>query len=275
MNRKTAKTSTLDIQGTSVAVVSSPQGDYLSLTDMLRAKDGDFFISDWLRNRNTVEFLGIWESIYNPAFNYGEFAIIKSQAGLNSYKISIKEWVEKTGAIGLKATAGRYGGTYAHPDIAFEFGMWISPEFKIYLVKEFRRLTDEESKRLQLGWNLQRTLSKINYRIHTDAIKETLIPSAITKAQATLVYANEADLLNVALFGHTAKQWRDAHPDAEGNIRDHALLEQLVVLTNLESLNSVLVRQGLTPPERLLKLNEVAIIQMRTLLSDANVKRLK
>ena len=274
MNRKTAKTSTLDIQGTSVAVVSSPQGDYISLTDMLRAKDGDFFISDWLRNRNTVEFLGIWESIYNPAFNYGEFATIKSQAGLNSYKISIKEWVEKTGAIGLKATAGRYGGTYAHPDIAFEFGMWISPEFKIYLVKEFRRLKDEESNRLQLGWNLQRTLSKINYRIHTDAIKETLIPPTITKIQTSHVYASEADLLNVALFGHTAKQWQDAHPDAQGNQRDNATLEQLVVLTNLESLNAVFIRQGLPAPERLLKLNEIAITQMRSLLADHHIKRL-
>ncbi len=274
MNRKTAKTSTLDIQGTSVAVVSSPQGDYISLTDMLRAKDGDFFISDWLRNRNTVEFLGIWESIYNPAFNYGEFATIKSQAGLNSYKISVKEWVEKTGAIGLKATAGRYGGTYAHPDIAFEFGMWISPEFKIYLVKEFRRLKDEESNRLQLGWNLQRTLSKINYRIHTDAIKETLIPPAVSKAQASQVYASEADLLNVALFGHTAKQWQDVHPDAQGNQRDNATLEQLVVLTNLESLNAVFIRQGLPAPERLHKLNEIAISQMRSLLSDHHIKRL-
>jgi len=274
MNRKTTQTSTLDIQGTSVAVVTSPQGDYISLTDMLRAKDGDFFISDWLRNRNTVEFLGIWESIYNPAFNYGEFATIKSQAGLNSYKISVKEWVEKTGAIGLKAAAGRYGGTYAHPDIAFEFGMWISPEFKIYLVKEFRRLKDEESSRLQIGWNLQRTLSKINYRIHTDAIKETLIPPTITKTQASQVYASEADLLNVALFGHTAKQWQDAHPDAQGNQRDNATLEQLVVLTNLESLNAVFIRQGLPAPERLQKLNDIAISQMRSLLADHNIKRL-
>jgi len=274
MNRQTTKTSTLEIQGTSVAVVTSPQGDYISLTDMLRAKDGDFFISDWLRNRNTVEFLGIWETIYNPAFNYGEFATIKSQAGLNSYKISVKEWVEKTGAIGLKATAGRYGGTYAHPDIAFEFGMWISPEFKIYLVKEFRRLKDEESNRLQLGWNLQRTLSKINYRIHTDAIKETLIPPTITKTQASHVYASEADLLNVALFGHTAKQWQDAHPDAQGNQRDNATLEQLVVLTNLESLNAVFVRQGLPAPERLHKLNDIAISQMRSLLTDHHIKRL-
>ncbi len=268
-----SKKSTIEVRGTVVTVLSAKEGDYISLTDMLRAKDGDFFISDWLRNRNTVEFLGIWESVFNPDFNYGEFAIIKSQAGLNSYKISVKEWVEKTNAIGLKATAGRYGGTYAHPDIAFEFGMWISPEFKIYLVKEFRRLKDDENERLHLGWNLQRTLAKINYRIHTDAIKETLIPPFITKAQASLVYANEADLLNVALFGQTAKQWRDAHPDAEGNIRDHAPLEQLVVLTNLESLNSVLVRQGLPQPERLLKLNEIAITQMRTLLS-SNAKTL-
>ena len=271
---KLTKTNTLDIKGTSVAVVTSPQGDYISLTDMLRAKDGDFFISDWLRNRNTVEFLGIWESIYNPAFNYGEFATIKSQAGLNSYKISVKEWVEKTGAIGLKATAGRYGGTYAHPDIAFEFGMWISPEFKIYLVKEFRRLKEEESSRLQLGWNLQRTLSKINYRIHTDAIKETLIPPSITKAQTSQVYASEADLLNVALFGQTAKQWQDAHPGADGNQRDHATLEQLVVLTNLESLNAVFIRQGLPAPERLQKLNDIAISQMRSLLADHHMKRL-
>ena len=270
-----SKKSTIDVQGTAVAIVSNAEGDYISLTDMLRAKDGEFFISDWLRNRNTVEFLGIWESVFNPAFNYGEFAIIKNQAGLNSYKISVKEWVEKTNAIGLKATPGRYGGTIAHPDIAFEFGMWISPEFKIYLVKEFRRLKEEENNRLQLGWNLQRTLAKINYRIHTDAIKETLLPVAITKQQASFVYASEADLLNVALFGRTAKQWREASPDAEGNVRDQASLEQLVVLSNLESLNSVLIRQELSQPERLQKLNDVAITQMRTLLSANIVKRLK
>jgi hypothetical protein len=268
------KKSTIDVKGTPVAILTGKEGDYISLTDMLRAKDGDFFIADWLRNRNTVEFLGIWESVFNPSFNYGEYAIIRSQAGLNSYKISVKEWVEKTNAIGLKASAGRYGGTFAHPDIAFEFGMWISPEFKIYLVKEFRRLKDEENDRLQLGWNLQRTLAKINYRIHTDAIKETLIPPSITKAQTVLVYSSEADVLNVALFGQTAKQWREAQPKAEGNIRDHASLEQLVVLTNLESLNSVLIRQGLPQPERLQKLNEIAISQMRTLLAADNVKRL-
>jgi hypothetical protein len=272
---KQEKKSTIEVQGTSVSIVSGKDGDYISLTDMLRAKDGEFFISDWLRNRNTVEFLGIWESVFNPAFNYGEFAIIKSHAGLNSYKISVKEWVEKTNAIGLRATPGRYGGTFAHPDIAFEFGMWISPEFKIYLIKEFRRLKSEENDRLKLGWNLQRTLAKINYRIHTDAIKETLIPPTITKQQASLVYANEADLLNVALFGQTAREWRDTHAGAEGNIRDSAPLEQLVVLTNLESLNSILIRQGLSQPERLRKLNEIAISQMRTLLAANNVKRLK
>ena len=266
---------TIDVKGTEISVYSHGDMDFISLTDMLRAKDGDFFIADWLRNRNTVEFLGIWEQVHNPAFNYGGFAIIRSKAGLNSYKLSVKEWVAQTNAIGLKATTGRYGGTYAHPDIAFEFGMWISPEFKIYLVKEFRRLKEEENDRLQLGWNLQRTLAKINYRIHTDAIKETLIPPSVTKAQANWVYASEADLLNVALFGKTAAQWRDAHPDADGNVRDQATLEQLVVLTNLESLNAVFIRHGLPAPERLLKLNEIAITQMRTLLAEPNLKRLK
>ena len=181
-----SKTSTIEVKGTTVTILTAEEGDYISLTDMLRAKDGDFFIADWLRNRNTVEFLGIWETVFNPDFNYGEFAIIKSQAGLNSYKISVKEWVEKTNAIGLRATAGRYGGTFAHPDIAFEFASWISSEFKLYLIKEFQRLKDEENDRLKLDWNLQSTLAKINYRIHTDAIKETLIPAAVTKTQAEL-----------------------------------------------------------------------------------------
>ena len=270
-----AKTSTLDVRGTAISILTDKDGDFVSLTDMLKAKDGEFFISDWLRNRNTVEFLGIWESVLNPDFNSGEFATIRSHAGLNSYKISVKEWVQKTNAIGLKASAGRYGGTFAHPDIAFEFGMWISPEFKIYLIKEFRRLKDEENDRLKLGWNLQRTLAKINYRIHTDAIKDTLIPPSVTKAQASAVYASEADLLNVALFGQTAKQWRDTQTGADGNIRDYAALEQLVVLTNLESLNSVLIRQGLPQPERLATLNEIAITQLRTLIAANSAKRLK
>jgi len=243
-----AKKKTINVKGTEITIIQSDIHDYISLTDMLKAKDGDFFISDWLRNRNTVEFLGIWESVYNPDFNYGEFAIIKSQAGLNSYKISVKEWVEKTNAIGLKATAGRYGGTYAHTDIAFEFGMWISAEFKVYLIKEFKRLKADENDRLKLEWNLQRTLAKVNYHIHTDAIKENLIPKELSKAQISFVYANEADLLNVALFGITAKQWRDANPKAEGNIRDTATIEQLVVLSNLESINAVLINQGLEQP---------------------------
>ena len=213
--------------------------------------------------------------IYNRNFNYGEFAIIKSHAGLNSYKISVKEWVEKTNAIGIRAKAGRYGGTYAYKDIAFEFGMWISPQFKIYLVKEFQRLKSEENDRLQLEWNLQRTLAKVNYQIHTDAIKENLIPQEITKQQASFVYANEADLLNVALFGITAKEWRENNPDKTGNIRDYATLEQLVVLSNMESVNALLIRQGLSQSERLLQLNKVAITQMKSLLASNTMKKLK
>ena len=222
-----------------------------------------------------MEFLGIWENLNNPDFKPLEFEGFRNRAGLNSFVLTPRQWIESTAAVGLISKSGRYGGTFAHKDIAFEFASWISVEFKLYLIREFQRLKVDESNRLQLGWNLQRTLAKINYRIHTDAIKETLIPPAITKAQTALVYAKEADVLNVALFGQTAKQWRDAHPDADGNIRDHAPLEQLVVLTNLESLNSVLIRQGLPQPERLQKLNEIAITQMRTLLSANNVQRLK
>lgn len=259
------KKTTIDVRGTDVTVLTSQDGDFISLTDMLKAKDGDFFISDWLRNRNTVEFLGIWESVHNPAFNYGEFAIIKSQAGLNSYKLSVKEWTEKTGAIGLKASTGRYGGTYAHKDIAFEFGMWISPEFKIYLIKEFQRLKDDENRRLSLSWNLNRTLSKLNYRIHTDAIKANLIPAAVTPAQAAMTYATEADLLNVALFGQTAKQWRDANPKLEGNMREYASIEQLLVLANIEAMNAEFIHMALPQGERLTKLNAIAIRQMHVL----------
>jgi hypothetical protein len=262
-----SKSKKLNVQGNEITIIESKGKEYISLTDMLKAKDGDFFISDWLRNRNTVEYLGIWESVYNPSFNYGEFAIIKSQAGLNSYKISVKEWVEKTNAIGLKATTGRYGGTYAHPDIAFEFGMWISPQFKIFLIKEFQRLKEEENSRLKLEWNLQRTLAKVNYHIHTDAIKENLIPKEVTKKQMQLIYADEADLLNIALFGITAKEWREVHPNKEGNIRDEATLEQLVVLSNLESINALLIRQGLSQAERLVELNKTAIAQMKTLIA--------
>ncbi len=269
-----AKNKVINVKGTEITIIRQNNLDYLSLTDMLRAKDGDFFIADWLRNRNTVEFLGIWESVYNPDFNYGEFATIKSQAGLNNYKISVKEWQERTNSIGLKATAGRYGGTFAHPDIAFEFGMWISPEFKIYLIKEFQRLKDDENDRLKLDWNLQRTLAKVNYRLHTDAIKENLIPVELTKQQINFVYANEADMLNVALFGITAQQWRNENPHTEGNLRDYATIEQLVVLSNMESINAVLIHQQLTQSERLTQLNRIAITQMKSLVNNRNLKKL-
>ena len=262
------------VKSASIGIVTRHEQDYICLTDMLKAKDGDFFISDWLRNRNTIEFLGIWESVYNPAFNYGEFAAIKSQAGLNSYKLSVKEWVQKTNAIGLQATSGRYGGTYAHKDIAFEFGMWISPEFKIYLIKEFQRLKDEEARAKSVEWSFQRILTKVNYKIHTDAIKKHLIPPQLTKAQMGAVYASEADLLNVAMFGQTAAQWRAAQPDEKGNMRDAASLEQLVVLSNLESINSVLIQQGHVASGRLQQLNAIAITQMSSLIDVQSIKLL-
>ena len=269
------KSKKINVKGTEITIIEEGNQDFISITDMLKAKDGDFFISDWLRNRNTVEFLGIWESVYNPTFNYGEFAIIKSQAGLNNYKISVKEWQEKTNARGLKATVGRYGGTYAHPDIAFEFGMWVSAEFKIYLIKEFQRLKADENDRLKLEWNFRRTLAKVNYHIHTDAIKENLIPKELSKDKINFVYANEADMLNVALFGTTAKEWRDKNPKAEGNIRDTASIEQLVVLSNLESINAVLIHQGLNQQHRLKQLNQTAIQQMKSLVNNLNIKKLK
>ena len=227
--------------------------DYISITDMIKSKDGNFFVTDWLRNRNTIEFLGIWEELHNPNFNYGEFAIIKSQAGLNSYKLSVKEWVEKTNAIGITSKAGRYGGTYAHKDIAFEFGMWISTKFKLLLIKEFERLKKEEQK--QIGWNAKRELSKINYKIHTDAIKQNLIPAELTKEQINYIYAEEADVLNMALFGKTAKEWRINNPELEGNIRDYASINELICLANLENLNSVFINDGLSQSMRLERLN--------------------
>ncbi|MEK6938098.1 MAG: KilA-N domain-containing protein [Nanoarchaeota archaeon] len=262
----------LNVKGTEITVMNILDEDYISITDMLKAKDGDFFISDWLRNRNTVEFLGIWEKIHNPNFNYGEFATIKSKAGLHNYKLSAKEWAEKTNAIGIRATTGRYGGTYAHRDIAFEFGMWISAEFKIYLIKEFQRLKDEEQKKL--GWNIKRDLAKINYRIHTDAIKENLIPPELSPQQVNQVYSSEADVLNMALFGITAKEWRDKNKDKEGNIRDYANVAQLVCLSNLENLNALFINDRLSQVERLVKLNQIAIQQMKLLTEDKNVKKL-
>jgi len=256
----------LTVQEREIAIIKVDDEDYISLTDMLQAKDGDFFISDWLRNRNTVEYLGIWEKIHNPKFNYGEFATITTKAGLNSYKLSVKQWVKQTNAIGLVAKAGRYGGTYAHKDIAFEFGMWISAEFKIYLIKEFQRLKEQEYK--QLGWDIRRNLSKINYKIHTDAIKENLIPKELTPKQVNYVYASEADILNVALFGMTASQWRDQHQNIKGNIRDQANMSQLVCLANLEVLNAHFIEEKLSQAHRLKKLNAIAINQMKILSSD-------
>ncbi|MCX4290623.1 MAG: KilA-N domain-containing protein [Odoribacter sp.] len=257
----------ITVQNTEINIVKANGEDYICLTDMLRAKDGDFFITDWLRNRNTLEYIGIWEKIYNPDFNYGEFATIRNQSGLNSFKISVKEFVARTNAVSIQAKAGKYGGTYAHQDIAFEFAMWISPEFKIYIVKEFQRLKIEEQQ--LLGWSAKRELSKINYRIHTDAIKQNLIPAKITKAQANIIYANEADVLNVAMFGMTAKHWRESNPELKGNIRDYATINELICLSNMENLNAVFIGQGLAQSERLIKLNQIAIHQMGVLESEA------
>ena len=262
----------ITVKGTEVNVAKVNGEDYICLTDMMRAKDGDFFITDWLRNRNTLEFIGIWEKVYNPDFNYGEFAIIRNQSGLNSFKISVKEFVSKTHAISLQAKAGRYGGTYAHKDIAFEFAMWISPEFKVYIVKEFQRLKEEEQR--LVGWSAKRELSKINYRIHTDAIKHNLIPAEITKTQASIIYANEADVLNVAMFGLTARQWRDANPDLKGNIRDYASINELICLSNMGNINAVFIEQGISQSERLIKLNKIAIHQMSVLESGENDREL-
>ena len=262
----------LSVLDTKIGYFNIDNEDYISLTDMLKSKDGEFFISDWLRNRNTIEFLGIWEELHNPNFNYGEFAIIKSQAGLNSYKISVKEWVEKTNSIGIVAKAGRYGGTYAHKDIAFEFGMWISPKFKLLLIKEFERLKSEEQK--QLGWSAKRELSKINYRIHTDAIKQNLIPKELTNKETSIVYAEEADVLNMALFGMTAKEWRDKNKDKIGNIRDYATINELICLANLENINSIYINEKMSQSERLIKLNKIAISQMK-ILTETNKKLLK
>jgi hypothetical protein len=272
------KNTSIEVQGTSVKIQAVGSDDYICLTDIAKSKNPqhpDDLIRNWLRNLNSLELLGIWEHLHNPDFNPVEFDGIRKQSGLNSFTLTPKQWIKKTAAIGLQSKAGRYGGTFAHKDIAFEFASWVSVEFKLYLIKDFQRLKDDENDRLQMEWNVQRTLSKINYRIHTDAIRETLIPNTITKAQSGKLYASEADRLNVALFGQTAKEWRTANPDAKGNIRDHAPIEQLVVLTNLESLNSVFIRQELAPSERLLKLNEIAISQMRSLLASDGTKRLK
>lgn len=265
----------IEIGGKEITIISKKQDDYISLTDMAKSQMQEAIIIKWLTLKSTIEYIGEWEALYNPDFNYTEFGTIKNSAGSNNFVLSVKNWIEATNAIGITAKAGRYGGTYAHKDIAFHFGMWISPKFQLLLVKEYQRLKEEENNRLKLEWNLQRTLAKVNYQIHTDAIKDNLIPNKITKQQASFVYANEADMLNVALFGITAKEWRDGNPDKNGNVRDYATLEQLVVLSNMESINALLIRQGLSQSERLLHLNKAAITQMRSLLDSSAVKKLK
>ncbi len=271
-----AKSKSINVKGTEIAIIQKDNSDYISLTDMVKGFGDDTMIYSWMRNRNTLEFLGIWEEMNNPNFKGNEFVTFKMQAGLNNFNLTPKKWIDATNAIGIQSKAGRYGGgTFAHKDLAFEFGSWLSPEFKLYLIKEFQRLKDDENDRLNLTWNLQRTLTKVNYRIHTDAIKEKLIPQALPKEKINFVYADEADLLNVALFGITAKQWQDANPKAEGNIRDEATIEQLVVLSNLESINAVLIHQSLSQPERLQQLNSIAITQMKSLLGNTNLKKLK
>jgi hypothetical protein len=259
------KNRSITVRDTEVGLLTRHHQDYLSLTDMVRHfAGGGALIEQWLKNKDTVLFLGVWEQLNNPSFNSREFEGISNEAGRNSFYLSAKKWIDATAAIGLYAKAGRHGGTYAHRDIAFEFGSWLSPEFKLYLIKEFQRLKDEESHLASREWNFQRTLAKINYRFHTDAIKERLIPAELTPEQIADIYSDEADLLNVALFGMTSEEWRAANPDQPGNMRDMATLEQLVVLSNLESINAVLIRQGLPATERLAQLNAVAITQMRS-----------
>ena len=272
------KNKTITVKGTDISLFNEGASDFISLTDIARYKDAsnmDAIIQNWLRNRNTIELLGFWETMYNPNFKPLEFEGFRKQAGLNSFVMTPKKWIETTNAIGITSKAGRYGGTFAHMDIAFEFASWISIEFKLFIIKEFQRLKADESNRLKLEWSLQRTLAKVNYHIHTDAIKETLIPKELNKTQIGFVYANEADMLNMALFGMTAKQWRDANPTTSGNIRDAATIEQLVVLSNMESINAVLIQQGLQQAERLKQLNKIAITQMKSLVENSSMKKLK
>ena len=272
------KNKTINVENIEIVVYSQNNMDYISLTDIARYKESlntDDIVKNWMRNRNTIELLGFWEMMYNPGFKPVEFDGFKKLAGLNSFVMTPKKWIESTGAIGIISKAGRYGGTFAHKDIALEFASWISIEFKLYIIKEFQRLKDDESSRLKLEWNFQRTLAKVNYHIHTDAIKDNLIPLELTKQQTSFVYANEADMLNVALFGKTAQQWRNEFPDAEGNIRDMATIEQLVVLSNMESINAVLIHQSMPQNERLIQLNKIAIMQMKSLLQYNNMKGLK
>lgn len=276
------KTKKINIEGTSITVLSEKKDDFISLTDMAKSQLQDVVIIKWLSLKSTIEYLGEWEALYNPDFNYTEFGTIKNEAGSNNFVLSVKNWIEATNAIGLTAKAGRYGGTYGHKDIAFHFGMWISPKFQLLLVKEYQRLKEDESDRLKLQWNFQRTLAKVNYKIHTDAIKEKLIPIALSSKQTSIIYANEADVINMALLGKTAKQWRDENPDEKGlpagkagNIRDFANIQQLVVLSNLESINAMLIHQNISQKERLIQLNAMAITQMKSLVENITIKKLE
>ncbi|WGQ15049.1 KilA-N domain-containing protein [Sphingobacterium faecium] len=271
-----SKSRTIQVKESKISVIIQNETDYINLTDMTSSfREGSGLIGKWISNKNTLEYLGVWEKINNSNFNYPEFGVIAQEAGTNRFIMSVGQWTERTQATGMLVKAGRYGGTFAHKDIAFHFAMWLSPEFQIYLVNEFQRLKDEENNRLKLDWNLQRTLAKVNYHIHTDAIKENLIPKEITKQQAGLVYATEADLLNTALFGTTAKEWQESNPTIKGNMRDDATIEQLVVLSNLESINALLIQQGSSQSDRLIELNKVAIMQMKSLMESEAVKKLK
>ena len=259
----------ITVQDNEIRIITNNNDDYISLTDMAKSQLQEHIIFRWLSLKSTIEYLGEWEMLYNPNFNCTEFGIIKNLAGNNNFVLSVKTWIGRTGAIGIVSKTGRYGGTYAHRDIAYHFGMWISPKFQLLLIKEYQRLKAEEQK--QLGWSAKRELSKINYRIHTDAIKSNLIPNEITSAQASMIYAEEADVLNVALFGMTAKQWREANPDLTGNIRDYATINELICLSNMENINAVLIHDGLSQRDRLIKLNQIAIQQM--LVLEGNNKR--
>jgi len=271
------KKGNIEVQGREIRLISESVGDYISLTDIAKYRNSNepfAVINNWIRNRSTIEFIGLWERLNNRDFKPLEFERFKIESGSNYFVLSPQRWIEATNATGIISRSGRYGGTFAHKDIAFEFASWISPEFKLYLITEFQRLKELENDRLNLEWNVQRTISKINYRIHTDAIKDNLIPPEVSKYQVQFIYANEADVLNVALFGKTAKEWRESNPDKIGNIRDEASLEQLVVLSNMESINSVLIKQDVQQSERLIKLNEIAVSQMRSLMSSRSMKKL-
>ena len=261
----------ITVQNTDISIVKYNEEDYISLTDMAKSQLQEHIIFRWLSLKSTIEYLGEWEMLYNPDFNCTEFGTIKNAAGSNNFVLSVKTWIERTNAIGIRSKAGGYGGTYAHRDIAYHFGMWISPKFQLLLVKEYQRLKAEEHQ--QLGWSAKRELSKINYRIHTDAIKQNLIPQKVTPVQANIIYANEADVLNVAMFGMTAKQWREANPELTGNIRDYATINELICLSNMENLNAVFIEQGMPQSKRLVRLNQIAIHQMSILESGNNYSR--